>query len=97
MSLFKPRQPRPFHHEWLYVNERRDRLKAIEERARRELGMTSDDRSGFQPSWNHLHGAFTTDRLSDKQPTSRLSLRSNALAALLLILSLAILSILLFS
>ncbi len=97
MSLFKPRRPRPFHHEWLYVNERRDRLNAIEQKARRELGMTPEDQTAGQPSWNHLRGAFTPDRLSDKQPTSRLSLRSNALAALLLILSLAILSILLFS
>jgi hypothetical protein len=97
MSLFKPRRPRPFHHEWLYVNERRDRLKAIEQRARRELGMTSDDRSGPQPLWNHLRGAFTTDRLSEKHPKGRFFLRSNALAAFLLVISIAILFILLFS
>lgn len=32
-------KPRPFHHEYIYYNERKEKLKKIEERAKRELGM----------------------------------------------------------
>ena len=39
MALFKTREPRKFHHPYIYINERKEKLKAIEERAKRELGM----------------------------------------------------------
>ena len=41
MSLFRPPRPRRFHHEYIYVDERKERLKQIEQKAREELGMTS--------------------------------------------------------
>ena len=41
MSLFRPPRPRRFHHEYIYVDERKERLKRIEQEAREELGMTS--------------------------------------------------------
>jgi hypothetical protein len=37
MSLFRQKRPRPFHHDWLYVDERRERLRQIEQQARDEL------------------------------------------------------------
>lgn len=37
--LFQTRRPRRFHHEPIYIDERRDRLRAVERRAREELGM----------------------------------------------------------
>lgn len=37
MSLFRQKKPRPFHHDWLYVDERRERLRQIEQQARDEL------------------------------------------------------------
>lgn len=40
MSLFRSRRPRKFDIGNIYVNERKDRLRAIEQKARRELGMT---------------------------------------------------------
>ena len=35
MALFKTREPRKFHHPYIYINERKEKLKAIEERAKR--------------------------------------------------------------
>jgi hypothetical protein len=39
MGLFNQRKPKGFNHQYNYIDERRERLKAMEERARRELGM----------------------------------------------------------
>ncbi len=39
MGFFNQRKPRGFSHQYIYVNERKERLKAMEERARRELGL----------------------------------------------------------
>lgn len=45
MGIFKQRKPRGFQHQYIYVDERKERLKEIEERARRELGMVSQEES----------------------------------------------------
>ena len=34
MSLWKQPRPRGFHHEFIYVDERKQRLRKIEERAK---------------------------------------------------------------
>lgn len=39
MMLFNSRKPRHFQHTPIYIDERRDRLDAIEQRCRKELGM----------------------------------------------------------
>ena len=39
MGFFNQRKPRGFNHQYIYVNERKERLMAMEERARRELGL----------------------------------------------------------
>lgn len=39
MGFFNQRKPRKFNHQYIYVDERRERLKAMEERAKRELGL----------------------------------------------------------
>lgn len=39
MGFFKQRKPRGFNHQYIYVDERKERLRAMEERARRELGL----------------------------------------------------------
>ena len=38
MNLFRMPKPRGFNHNYIYYDERRARLREIEERARRELG-----------------------------------------------------------
>ena len=37
--MFSVRKPRGFHHNWIYVDERKEKLAKIEENAKRELGM----------------------------------------------------------
>jgi len=39
MSFFKIRKPRGYHHEYIYYDERKERLAQAEERAKRELGL----------------------------------------------------------
>lgn len=39
MGLFTMRKPRPFHHEYIYVDERKEKLQKMEEGAKRDLGM----------------------------------------------------------
>lgn len=38
MGLLNQRRPRGFRHEYMFVDERKDRLKAVEDRAKAELG-----------------------------------------------------------
>ena len=39
MGIFNQRKPRGFSHQYIYVDERKEKLKAMEERAKRELGL----------------------------------------------------------
>ena len=39
MGIFKSEKPRAFNHQYIYVNERKERLAKIEENAMRDLGM----------------------------------------------------------
>ncbi len=42
MGIFKQRKPRGFQHQYIYVDERKERLREMEERAKRELGMLAE-------------------------------------------------------
>ena len=39
MGIFKSEKPRAFSHQYIYVNERKEKLAKIEENAMRDLGM----------------------------------------------------------
>lgn len=39
MGMFKTEKPRAFNHQYIYVDERKERLAKIEEKAKRDLGM----------------------------------------------------------
>ena len=39
MSMFSVRKPRGFHHNYIYYDPRKEKLKEIDERAKRELGI----------------------------------------------------------
>lgn len=45
MGMFVTRKPRRFRHPYIYVDERKERLQALEENARRELGMAAPESS----------------------------------------------------
>ena len=53
--LFQTAKPRRFSHPMVYCDERRERLRQLEDRARRELGMEADGRQAGE-------------RLADVQP-----------------------------
>ena len=48
-------KPRPFNHQPIYIDARRERLEQIEQRARQELGLAPQ--SAYVPS--DLHGVFS--------------------------------------
>lgn len=61
MGMFNVREPRRFEHKYIYVDERKERLAKIEERAKRELGMLPEEdfnpesiRGKFVESTKHL-------------------------------------------
>lgn len=61
MSFFKQRKPRGFQHDWIYVDERREKLQKIEEKAKRDLGMLPEKeydperiRGSFVEATTHL-------------------------------------------
>lgn len=39
MGMFNVRKPRSFNHQYIYVNERKEKLDKMEEDAKRELGI----------------------------------------------------------
>ena len=68
----QPRKPRGFHHHYIYVDERKEKLQKIEENAKRELGMLppkefdpEDMRGKFVEATTHLKRR----KESGKKPT----------------------------
>ena len=62
MGMFTMRKPRGFQHNYIYVNERKEKLDKMTENAKRELGMIpekefspEDIRGKFVESTTHLH------------------------------------------
>jgi len=39
MGMFRMDKPRPFTHQYIYVDERKEKLQKIEENAKRDLGL----------------------------------------------------------
>ena len=39
MGMFKMEKPRRFNHQYIYVDERKEKLQKLEENAKRDLGM----------------------------------------------------------
>ena len=61
MSMFKQREPRRFQHNYIYYDERKEKLQQIEEKAKRELGLLpekefkpEDIRGKFAEQTTHL-------------------------------------------
>ncbi len=73
MGMFKTRKPRGYNHSYIYVDERKEKLKAIEERAKRELGMLPPKE--FDPE--AFRGTFVkaTKHLRRRQESGRKPMR----------------------
>lgn len=55
MGYFKMPAPRRFSHNYIYVDERKEKLRKIEERAKRELGMLPPEELTYEQK---IRGAF---------------------------------------
>lgn len=55
MGFFKSRSPRKFEHKYIYVDERREKLKKIEDKAKRDLGLLPPEEQSYREK---IKGAF---------------------------------------
>lgn len=55
MGFFKMKSPRQFEHKYIYVDERREKLKKIEENARRDLGLLPAEELSYK---DRIKGVF---------------------------------------
>lgn len=56
MGMFNVREPRRIEHKYIYYDERKEKLRKIEENARRELGMTDEKEEPYNPE--RIRGKF---------------------------------------
>lgn len=56
MGMFNIREPRRMEHTYIYYDERKERLKKIEENAKCDLGMVEENEQEFDP--NRIRGKF---------------------------------------
>ena len=96
MSIFRPRRPRPFNHRLLYIDERKERLKAIEQRARRELEEEAGAKER-QPEHETLRGAFHKPLRRNGLQQPGYSLLMNSVLLILMVLMLIVIWNLLIS
>lgn len=88
MSLFSQRKPRGFHHEYMFVDKRKDKLRAIEEHAKEELGMR--ERRGYDG--NRMKGVFLNStryarRRSERRLTGGLVVNTGVILVLIVLLA----------
>ncbi|MBR3453727.1 MAG: hypothetical protein IKH26_00220 [Bacteroidaceae bacterium] len=69
MALFKTMKPRAYRHEYIYYNERKEKLKEIQDKAKRELGLLPPKE--FSPE--DIRGKFTmaTKHLRNRKESGR--------------------------
>lgn len=73
MGFFKMPAPRRFNHKCIYYDERKEKLRKIEENAKREMGLLPPDEKSYE---ERIRGAFvkeTTHLKRRKESGSRLS------------------------
>jgi hypothetical protein len=76
MGYFKMPEPRRFNHNYIYVDERKEKLRKIEENAKRDLGLLPPEERSYEEK---LRGAFakeTTHLKRRKEQGQRLSTRT---------------------
>ncbi|MFC2710591.1 hypothetical protein [Hoylesella oralis] len=67
MMFFHNRKPRGFHHKFIYVDERQDRLRQIEKTARQGLGLTDGGEEKEKYSSSRTFGSLRrTDRACNR-------------------------------
>ena len=84
MGMFTMRKPRGFHHTYIYVDERKERLAKMEENAKRELGMLPEKE--FSPE--DIRGKFVegTTHLKRRRDSGRKPVHAGVLIAIIVLL-----------
>ena len=80
MGYFKMPEPRRFNHNYIYVDERKEKLRKIEENTKRDLGLLPPEERSYEEK---LRGAFakeTTHLKRRKEQGQRLSTRAIVVA-----------------
>ena len=80
MGYFKMPAPRRFNHNYIYVDERKEKLQKIEENAKRELGLLPTEEGSYE---ERLRGAFvgeTTHLKRRKENGQRISTKGIVVA-----------------
>lgn len=72
MGLFTQKKPRGFQHQWIYVDERKEKLQKMEDKAKRELGMLPPEETTPE---QRIRGTFAEQtkhlkRRKDRKPVS---------------------------
>lgn len=78
MGMFKSEKPRAFSHQYIYVDERKEKLAKIEENAKRDLGMLPPKESTAE---ERIRGKFveSTRHLKRRKESGRKPLTYGAL------------------
>lgn len=80
MGYFKMPEPRRFNHNYIYVDERKEKLRKIEENAKRDLGLLPPEELSYEEK---LRGVFvneTTHLKRRKEQGQRMSLKAIVVA-----------------
>ena len=78
MGMFKSQKPRAFSHQYIYVDERKEKLSKIEENAKRDLGMLPAEETTYE---ERIRGKFVegTKHLKRRKESNRKPLTYAAL------------------
>jgi lipopolysaccharide export system protein LptA len=84
MGMFKMEKPRRFNHQYIYVDERKEKLQKLEEKAKRDLGMLPPKE--FSPE--DIRGKFVegTKHLKRRKESGRKPMTYGALFVAILVL-----------
>ena len=87
LGFFKQPKPRRFSHPYQYVNERKERIKEIEMRAKEELGLLDEKQlSSSKIKGSFLQAASHTSQHVSKRQTGTWQTQAGFLVLLIIIL-----------
>lgn len=86
--MFGVRKPRRFNHPYIYVNERKEKLAKMEEDAKRDLGILSEEEEKEYNPEERIRGKFVegTTHLKRRKDSGRKPLHIGLLIALIVVL-----------
>jgi hypothetical protein len=83
MGFFAQKKPRGFQHQWIYVDERKEKLQKMEEKAKRELGMLPPEEKTYE---ERIRGSFVESTTHLKRRKGRKTVSYGLLVVLLVVM-----------